>query len=99
MPVLRKYEGLYLVPDGHLTLLPLHACKTRDNERDVYLCDTIHIAYLPHAAYLTTIDHAPRWDGNIFSISNPGRGRDDTLVFAEWEHQILRVMSLLQNRI
>lgn len=77
----RDVRGLYLVPDGGLHALPLHAARSPDG---AHLCDEFDVAYLPSSALLPRLP-APRLDGPIFSMSNPEHGTPHSLPYADWE--------------
>ena len=83
-PHLTGIRGLYLVPHGHLHAYPLDAARRRVGGRDVYLADEFETAYLPAAGLLPGLPR-PAWQDGVFSVANPGRGRADSLPFADWE--------------
>ncbi len=70
-----------LIPTGYLSLLPLHAAWTKDDDRPTgkrYALDDIHFTYTPNARSLTearTIADRPFTD-SILAIDNPTADKD-----------------------
>ena len=83
-PHLAGVRGLYLVPHNHLHAYPLDAARRRVEGRVAYLADEFETAYLPAAGLLPGLPQ-PAWQDGVFSVANPGRGRADSLPFADWE--------------
>jgi CHAT domain-containing protein/tetratricopeptide (TPR) repeat protein len=85
----KAVRGIYLVPDGTLHLLPLHAARREVDGRVTYLCDEFDIGYLPSSCALPRLPSILR-DGPVISFANPERGTTRTLPWSEWESSRLR---------
>jgi tetratricopeptide (TPR) repeat protein/CHAT domain-containing protein len=85
-PLLKEkaITGLYLVPQGYLHHLPLHAVRRKVKGEVRYLCDDFAVAYLPSAALLPQLP-ALQARGAFLSLANPDRGNADSLPFSDWE--------------
>lgn len=85
----RGIRGLYLVPQGYLHALPLHACTWVEGGETWTLGDKYAISYLPVASLLPDLPE-PRTTGPVLGLTNPERGTWHTLPFSDREGLILQ---------